>query len=602
MNRTISGTAPEDTKNQSAMGKILYDSGDYRHAAECFQSAVEHDPEDWYAYTLLSLSQFRLHRDVEAFSSAQRALRLRPDDRNLYLIQIQILLRGGAWERVRAALDELRQQGLPEDAPILWCRGQLAEFADKNAKEALRLYQAAAQGVEAGENMLWASQLYYRMARLMGRLPEAEADRNGNMRLAVLEKGLAHDALDEDCLDYKGWLLKTSGRTQEALDMFLALEEKPYHPLVVERNLAELYYETVNTHAPEALSYYEKLLRVRPNGDYCYYAGCCKRIMGDYEGAEEYHLQEIALAPEDVDGYNGLAYALEAQGRKEEALVQIDRALAAAEEQGRFFAFLYEHKIRILCRMNRWEDALETAELAMQSGQYPEGYQCQFDSCIQFGKWEAAGQVLDRWCQDQGQTPQWMLASGRLCQFRGELEQAERIMEQAAPLLPREDVQDFRLVQADLTCDTARLLELWDSQQKEHPHSSYYLIHLAFNQWQAGNRRAAKATAGKALKLLEDSLRDYSTVELLYRARRILALAIAGRERESREELALARRLPLCEHCQYCACKDADIFEAMAEEVCGHRQRALELYRRGAARWPDEMNFRAGVIRTQEEA
>ena len=41
------------------------------------------------------------------------------------------------------------------------------------------------------------------------------------------------------------------------------------------------------------------------------------------------------------------------------------------------------------------------------------------------------------------------------------------------------------------------------------------------------------------------------------------------------------------------------IFEAMTEEVCGGRGRALELYRRSAERWPDEMNFHAGVIRLQ---
>ena len=74
---------------------------------------------------------------------------------------------------------------------------------------------------------------------------------------------------------------------------------------------------------------------------------------------------------------------------------------------------------------------------------------------------------------------------------------------------------------------------------------------------------------------------------------------MAGKRAEAEEELARVRELPLCRHCEYCACKDGDIFEAMTEEVCGSRGRALELYRRSGERWPDEMNFHAGVIRLQ---
>lgn len=593
--------APDDPEIQSVMGRFLYASGDYEQAARCLQNAVGKNPDDGYAYELLSLAQYRLHRDTAAFASIRKALRLQPYDLSCYVIKMQILLRNGAWDQVRATLDYLRQQGAPEDASILWCRGQLAELDDENAGEALRLYQDAAARVEAGENMLWASQLYYRMALLTGNGLDAGEEADRETLLGILDKGLAHDDMDEECLNYKCWLMKKGGKTEEARELFRALEERPNHPLAVERNLAELYYENVTTYAAEALACYEKLLRVCPDGDYCFYAGYCKRIMGDYAGAEEYARREIALAPDDVDGYKSLAYALEGQGRNEEALAQIERALAVAEELNRFYAFLHEHKIRILCRMNRWEDALEAVKDAMQDERYTNGYQRQFGICIQFGKWEAARQVLDRWCREQGQTPQWILSSCKLYLYSGDTESAEQLLEQAKPQLPPEDVRDLLMELADLKGDTALLLRLWSDQQKEKPNSDYFLIHLANTLWQSGQTAAAAAAARKALELLDATLRSYSVYETVYRARRVMALALVGAESEARQELALARRLPLCENCEYCACKDADVFEAMMEEICGNRRKALELYRRGAGRWPDETNFRAGIIRTQEE-
>lgn len=575
--------APEDPRG------LLFDRGDYEGAVQLLRPVVQNDPENGEAFTLLALALERLCRGGEAFAAIDRALELRPRELINYYILAQLFLRGGAWDDARAVLDYLGQQGVPEDAFSLWFQGQLAELAEEAPEKALGLYRAAAAEVEAGACLTWASSLYYRMAVLS--LDASDPQES----LDLLDQGLVHNLFDEDCLSCAAWLLQKSGRAEEAIELFRALEELPNHPAVVEHHLARLYDQNLQRWAPEALAQYQTLIGSNPRGEYFFRGGWCALAMGDHEGAQELFRREIEFDPGDVDGYNGLAGVLKACSRWEEALAQVDRALEVMKEQGECYPSLYAHRVQLLRRLNRWEDALEAAEEAGQDDRF----QLQFDICVQFGRWENAEAVLDRWSRQQGESPEWMLAHGRLCQYRGEPEQAGRIMAKAELLLPQEDVQDFRIAQAGLMGDTAALAELWRDQREAHPDSSYYRLHLAFTLWQAGQKQEAEAAALQALERTDRELQGYLTVEALYRARRVLALALLGRTAEAEAELARVRELPLCEHCEYCACKDADLFEAMAEEVCGSRSRALELYRRGAEHWPDEMDFRAGILRLE---
>ena len=80
-----------------------------------------------------------------------------------------------------------------------------------------------------------------------------------------------------------------------------------------------------------------------------------------------------------------------------------------------------------------------------------------------------------------------------------------------------------------------------------------------------------------------------------------MALALLGRMEEARAELAAVRAMALCEGCDYGSCKDADIFEANMEEVCGNYRRAMELHRAGMAKWPDDLDFAAGAARMKRK-
>ena len=111
----------------------------------------------------------------------------------------------------------------------------------------------------------------------------------------------------------------------------------------------------------------------------------------------------------------------------------------------------------------------------------------------------------------------------------------------------------------------------------------------------------AAQAAEKALALLDERLELDLTDEALFRSRRSLALALLGREDEARAELADVRQLPLCHHCEYGSCKDADIFAAAMEEIFGSTDKARALYREGREKWPDELDFAAGEARMKKK-
>ena len=68
-------------------------------------------------------------------------------------------------------------------------------------------------------------------------------------------------------------------------------------------------------------------------------------------------------------------------------------------------------------------------------------------------------------------------------------------------------------------------------------------------------------------------------------------LAYLGEYDKAFESLEQARSRPLCEQCDYCSCKDADLYEVIILLVAGRAQEALEKCRAGRQNWPRETDF-----------
>ena len=589
--------APEEPEILTHTVQLLYSEGEYEESLPLLDRLIRLLPGAYHAYLLLALNLYELGRDRDAFEAVNRALELEGSDLNVYTLKMRILLRNGAWAEVLSILDFLEENEVGDELSVVWCRAQLTEGEERNLAKALEQYQAIAKRMEAGEPLPWASQVYYRIAVLMGNQRDAGKKADRDELLAILDKALAQNKNDMDCLDFKAWLLKRGGQTQEALELYLQLEAHPRHPLSVEHNLAELYYQDLARNAPKALHYYEFVLARNEHPDLHFFAGTCKRYLGDYAGAELHFLREQELAPEDVDGYNGLAYVYEGMGRIEDALAQLDHALARVLDRPHNYAWLYSHKVQILRRMNRPQDAINAINEAIVRYQYPAGYRLRFDICCQFGLWDQAQEMLEAWQKKLGESSDTLTAGIKLDLYRGQFSQACQALDEQAGLLNIGDREDLQLQIAELRGDFLTAVDIWRQRAQRVADPTHALMHLALSLWWAESRETARRTAEKALELLEEKLRQHLKNEILYRGLHSVALAILGREEEARAELNAINSMPLCEGCDYCRCKDADGFEAFLEEICGNHEKARELHRRGMDRWPDELDFAAGAAR-----
>ncbi len=593
--------APEDTEVLSLMGKILFASGDYSYAVEIFQRLLRVTPGAWVAELLMATSLYRLRRDREAFDAVNRAIAVFGNDLSLYILKMQILIRNEIFEDVHEILNFLKESGAPEDIATDFIKGELTELEKKDIKTALKEYRAIQKRVEAGEDLVWSAELYYRLAVLTGNQMNVSEEKNRKIVLDIIDKGLAYNEQDTDLLAYKAWVLKKGGLQDEVLEMFRAIEEKNPGSVVALRGIADLYYENLNRNAREALTYYEKLLETQKTAELYFYAATCKRHLGDLEGARIYYLKELEMDPDDIDGYRGLAFVADAQRNYEKSLELLDQALSIMAEYDRQYDWMVEHKAKVLRRMGRYEEALTFAAEAADRYHYGGALQLQFDICCQFGLWDRAQRVLDQWKRINRNDPDLMAASGRLNLLQGKMFKAALAMGPAKHKLPYEQVQDFRLQLADLECNYERQIQIWSRRVKQNPEDDHSMTNLAHAYWHMGKVDAAKGAAQKALALLDEMLSQNLTEEALYRSRRSLVLAILGRTEEAKAELARTKKLPLCDFCEYGSCKDADIYEAHIEEILGNADSAKRLYTAGRTNWPDDLDFAAGEARLKKK-
>ena len=593
--------APEDTEVLSLMGKILFSTGDYAYAIEILQRLLQLSPSALVAQLLLTMCLYRLRRDREAFDVVNRAIASHGNDLTLYILKMQILVRNEIFPEVHEILDFLKENGAPQDIATDFIRAQLTELEKKDARTALKQYRVLQKRVESGENLVWAPDLYYRLAILNGNQMDVSREINRKIVLELVDKGLAADGQNGDLLSYKAWVLKQGNLQAEAIAMYQLLLEKNPDSAVALRGLADLYYEDLNHHAADALTYFEKLLENQKTAELYFYAATCKRHLGDLDGAKLYYNKELEMDPEDIDGFRGLAFLSETQGNFERSLELLEQALAIMEEYDRPYDPMVEHKVKILRRLGRFEEALDFVSDAVKRYHFGSCWQLQFDICCQAGLWDRAQKVLAVWKAANRHDPEQMMAAGRFHLLQNQLFRAAIAMGPAKHKLPFRQLQTFRLQLAEMECNHARQTILLNQLLHFEPNDDHTFSLLALAYWRMGKQDAARGAAQKALALLDETLAQKLTDEPLYRSRRSLMLAILGRIQEAKAELAHTRSLPLCDFCEYGSCKDADIYEAQIEEILGNTQEAQKLYSEGRAKWPDDLDFVSGQLRLKKK-
>lgn len=587
--------APRNPKILTYAGQYFYAAGECEEAAKVLRQLTDLLPDSVHGYLLLATVLCELRQDRESFDAVNHALALDGGVLYAYALKMQLLLRNGAFEEVHGILDFLEGEGVT-DISLDWCRAQLTELEERDEEKALEQYRALARRLEAGEQMDWASQVYYRMAVLLGDRPGADR----KALLSLLDRGLAQDEHNQDCLCYKAWLLAREERTEEALEIYTRLEARPSHSIAVERGLAELAYEDLDRKAPEALARYQKLLARQEDPAGCFYAGTCCLRLGKLPEAEAHFRRELELDPADLDGYRGLYRVYADQGRYEEALEQLNLGLSQAAKGTLDPTRLYEDKILIYRRLGQPKEALAlVTELERRYG-YPDGDSLRYEICCQFGLWEEARRAAAAWSRRPGSAGEGAWAALQLELYLGNLQKVRLRLPLVRWKLSPQDGEGLQRTLAELEGNTRRTVELCSREVFSRPDSDYAYLNLAMALMAAGRREEAVKAAQRAAELLEELLSGYSDSRALYETRYAMALALTGRLPEGRKALEAARQLPLCRFCPYGSCKDAEIYEAAMEEFLGDPDRAMALYTQGQARWPDDTDFAAGLARLRK--
>ena len=593
--------APGNPEVLTHMGRLLCTVGDKTRAAEMFEKVTHILPGAYHGFYLLGQTLFDLGRDRDAFDAVNRALEQEGGDLGVYVLKMRILLRNGAWEGVRNTLDFLRQHGVTDEIHVVWCEAQLLEYGENNKEKALDLYHTLAERVEGGEPLEEAAALYFRILVLEGEKLDARKAEDRAHMLELADKGLAHDGDDAACLDYKAWLLKRDGRLDEALELYLRLEKKPRRTLNVEEEIAEIYYDDLDRNAAEALRYYNLLIENDEKPVFHFYAGTCCKYLEDYEGAERHFLRVQEMNPDGVDGYNGMSYLYDTMGRHEESLEQINEVIRRIQNREGDQSKYYYHKLRILRRLNRPQDALAVLDELFDRYGDADVFREKFDVCCQFGLWDQAESVLKAWRKNGKKKERLMAAEIDLKLFRGQVTRARMALNPMFGKVTSADAERLKLLLAELDGDESVQMDIWKKRAEKRENRTHELMNMAQVQRWNGHDEKAREYAQAALEQIEELIPRNKKLEALYRGRRAIVLALLGRIDEARAELETVRKLPLCETCNYCACKDADIFEANIEEVCGNWEKAAQLHRAGMERWPDDLDFASGARRMKRK-
>ena len=593
--------APDNPEVLTNMGRLLCYVGDHSRAAEIFEKLTNVLPGAYHGFYLLAQTLFDLGRDREAFENVNRALELQGGDLGVYLLKIRILLRSGAWKGVRDTLDFLRQHGVSDEINSVWYEAQLLEQGEGDKEQALNLYRILSTRIENGEVLEEASKLYYRLLCLEAEHLDAGKSEDRAKMLELAEKGLNYNENDFPCLDYKAWLLKRDGRREEALEIYHRLEKVPRRSMNVEEELAELYYQDLSRDADKALHYYKMLIEHGEQPVYLFYAGTCCRYLELYDEAERYFLHLQEMKPDGVDGYNGMSYLYDAMKCYEESLKQIDKVIAIVQDRESNQSNYYYHKVRILRRLNRPKEAMDVIDELERKYGNENSHQEKFEICCQFGLWEQAEEILKDWKNSGNNKEGLEAAKIDLMLFTGEIDEARSVLKKTADKMNDGDIERLHLLMAELDGDEAAQMSILEKKADKRRNKTHELMNMAQAQWWSGHYEKAREYAGEALVQLEEVIPGEKRYEALYRGRRAMVLAILGRFDEAIAELEAVCKLPLCESCNYCSCKDAEIFRANIEEVRSNWVKALELHRSGTEHWPDDLDFVSGVRRMKRK-
>ena len=152
--------------------------------------------------------------------------------------------------------------------------------------------------------------------------------------------------------------------------------------------------------------------------------------------------------------------------RYESSLEQIDKVIERAARREGDKSKYYYHKVRILRRLNRPQEAMAVIDEVTEKYGNEDVFREKFDICCQFGLWEEAERILKDWHKNRKKEKQLKAAKIDLDLFTGKIDAARSALKAAAGKLNTYDEERLTLLLGELDGDEAVQMPIWEKRVK----------------------------------------------------------------------------------------------------------------------------------------
>ena len=580
----------------ASMAQMAFREGNYEKALEYAQRLVKEKPDSSYGYTLLTWAHFYLHNDQEAFDAVSRAIELDGSDIGMYILKIRILIRNSAFKEAEEIIAYLESYDLKEDPSVLYARGLLCREKDNDAQKAKEYYETALEKIgDRGADYAMTDDLYLRLLYIEGETLDGNVKEDREKMMEFAEKGLSFNPRNKELLEYKGWLLMKDNQIEESLKIYLELEKDEGHSGYIDYQIGRLYYKDLSHKAKESRDYFLKAMEKGYDHGGDFYIGMCELYMNHPDEAERSFMILKEKEPSSVDAYERLISVYQMKNDLDKALEYANKLLQVSDYSDLNY---YIQKVQILCIRREYMEALQLLKEAEKKFDRPLKKRI-FDVYLEAGMYKEAEKELWKWKWDD----EYYDAQITLNVLTGNFRKARQVMNARGQSLKdwRKNVLSHLLdmEKEDFISDEKHLLAWKKTAEESGGDLAQIYEHLSFNAFHQNDAEKQQQYAKMAMEINEKDLQKYSLQKTLYMVRKYRVLALLGKWQEADELAEKIAKMPLCDHCQYCRCKDLEAFKMEAAELCGEYEKALELARQGHEDWPDEEDFSVMISRME---
>ena len=304
---------------------------------------------------------------------------------------------------------------------------------------------------------------------------------------------------------------------------------------------------------------------------------------------------------EDIDAYTGLAEVYMRIGEYEKALKEIDKAIEMVKgAQNKDYSNIYKIKFKILTRANRSEECLSFMKEAAAYGNFKDYLPCMLYAYDSMNLSSESRAIVDELYKNNKKDQNIAYEKMICCLLNNDVRKAKSVINKSRIYYTDNEtwaywnmlVQDFVGEYKDVLKYYMDIVETWTAKHKSRETDlSLQYGNIAQNLYFLGRMDEARTYAEKTIEDCDRELGKYILDEPLYLTRKARACMILGDEKQARELIEEARRMPLCRMCEHNFCKDALHFEALIEEMAGNYEKALELCKTGEKECPGETDF-----------